>query len=328
MEWTNTEKADAEARTEEGDGKALSLIDNLAMQARALRMNINVSMWQLARVFIEAKELIPHGAFGKWVEENADVSERTAQDMMAAYKRFGGMPQFEGLGQAKTFKLLPLPVEMEERFLQEHDVREMTTRQVQEAVRKAREEARKEIEQERRAREEAERRVAAANRDRDSEIDSLIEELSDSKETIARQTEEVKQMASVNNEALAEQRRLRIENIALQREIDERDEMLKEQQEDINRAQQELLNVQSTIAKGDAERTPKDNLSTETFSHAVRTFVGTCARMPHMRRAFSAMTEEEREEYSILLKTVEKWAEDSRKALDAVTTDGTVTNDV
>lgn len=304
--------------------KEISVLDGLAMQARTLRMNINMNMWQLARVFTEAKEIIPHGQFGKWVEENADVSERTAQDMMAAYKRFGGKPQFEGLGQAKTFKLLPLPAGTEEKFMEEHDVSAMTTREVQEAVKKAREEAQAEIDRERKARMEAERRAEEAE-SRPPEIPpELTDELAKSRETIAQQRTEVERLAAVGTEALAEQRRLSMENADLQREIQERDDLLAEQQEDINRAQRELLNVQSAIAKGDAERVPADQLTPDAFASAVRAFIGTVARLPHMRMVFASMPYDQKQEYSVLLETVEKWAEDSRKALDATMIDGTV----
>lgn len=295
----------------------ISVLDGLAMQARTLRMNINMNMWQLARVFTEAKEIIPHGQFGKWVEENADVSERTAQDMMAAYKRFGGKPQFEGLGQAKTFKLLPLPAGTEEKFMEEHDVSAMTTREVQEAVKKAREEAQAEIDRERKARMDAERRAEEA----ESRPPEIPPELTDE---LAKNRAEVERLAAVGNEALAEQRRLSKENADLQREIRERDDLLAEQQEDINRAQQELLNVQSAIAKGDAERVPADQLTPDAFASAVRAFIGTVARLPHMRMVFASMPYDQKQEYSVLLETVEKWAEDSRKALEATMIDGTV----
>lgn len=295
----------------------ISVLDGLAMQARTLRMNINMNMWQLARVFTEAKEIVPHGQFGKWVEENADVSERTAQDMMAAYKRFGGKPQFEGLGQAKTFKLLPLPAGTEEKFMEEHDVSAMTTREVQEAVKKAREEAQAEIDRERKARMDAERRAEEA----ESRPPEIPPELTDE---LAKSRAEVERLAAVGTEALAEQRRLSRENADLQREIRERDDLLAEQQEDINRAQQELLNVQSAIAKGDAERVPADQLTPDAFASAVRAFIGTVARLPHMRMVFASMPYDQKQEYSVLLETVEKWAEDSRKALEATMIDGTV----
>lgn len=307
------------------EAKEISVLDGLAMQARTLRMNINMNMWQLARVFTEAKKIMPHGQFGKWVEENADVSERTAQDMMAAYKRFGGKPQFEGLGQAKTFKLLPLPAGTEEKFMEEHDVSAMTTREVQEAVKQAREEAKAEIERERNARLAAEKRAEEAE-SRPPEIPpELTDELAESRETIAKQRAEVERLAAAGTEALAEQRRLSKENTDLQREIRERDDLLAEQQEDLSRAQQELLNVQSAIAKGDAERVPADQLTPDAFASAVRAFIGTVARMPHMRTTFATMNPSDKQEYDLLLKTVEKWAEDSRKALDTTAMmDGTV----
>ena len=100
--------------------------------------------------------------------------------------------------------------------------------------------------------------------------------------------------------------------------------MLNEQQDDLNRAQQELLNAQSAIAKGDAERIPADQLTADAFASAVRAFIGTVARMPHMRMTFATMDHRDKEEYSVLLQTVEKWCEDSRRALDTALVDGTV----
>ena len=94
--------------------------------------------------------------------------------------------------------------------------------------------------------------------------------------------------------------------------------------EEYNRTQAELLNVKSSIAKGDAERVPLDSLTPEAFASAVRAFIGTCARMPHMTAAFCAMGDDERQEYDELLRTVESWAKDSRRALDTVTVEGMV----
>lgn len=304
----------------------ISVLNGLAMQAQALRMSINVNMWQLARVFIEAKELVPHGEWGQWLQDNADVSERTAQDMMAAYKRFGGKPQFNGLGQAKTFKMLPLPAGTEEKFMEEHDVSSMTTREVQEAVRKVREEANAEIKRERDARIAAERRAEdAENRPPEIQVPAeLDDELRRNREQIGQLQAETERLSAIGNDAIAEQRRLLRENSDLKRENREQADLMAEQQEDIDRAQRELLDMQSAIAKGDAERVPADQLTPDAFASAVRAFIGTCARMPHMRHVFSTMNHDEKEEYRLLLTTVEKWAEESRKALESTMIDGMV----
>lgn len=306
----------------------LSVIDGLAMQARALRLSINVNMWQLARVFIEAKELVPHGEWGGWLKENADVSERTAQDMMAAYRRFGGKAPFEGLTPTQTFKLLPLPEGSEERFMEEHDVQNMSTREIQEAVKKVREEARAEIElarteaqNERQARLDAEQRAMDAE-NRPPEIPKeLTEELARSRETIARQKEEVERLAYAGRESLEETRRLTGENAGLRRELQEQENMLQEQQEALNQAQEELLNLQSAQARGE-EHHYTDDLTLDVFESAVREFIGVCARMPHMGATFSTMDNTTLNRYFQLVKTVESWADGARNAIATVNVGG------
>lgn len=306
----------------------LSVIDGLAMQARALRLSINVNMWQLARVFIEAKELVPHGEWGQWLKDNADVSERTAQDMMAAYRRFGGKTPFEGLTPTQTFKLLPLPEGSEERFMEEHDVQNMSTREIQEAVKKVREEARAEIElarteaqNERQARLDAEQRAMDAE-NRPPEIPKeLTEELARSRETIARQKEEVERLAYAGRESLEETRRLTGENAGLRRELQEQENMLQEQQEALNQAQEELLNLQSAQARGE-EHHYTDDLTLDVFESAVREFIGVCARMPHMGATFSTMDNTTLNRYFQLVKTVESWADGARNAIATVNVGG------
>lgn len=311
--------------------KGLSTLDSLAMQARTLRLSININMWQLARVFTEAKALLKHGEFGPWVQENADVSERTAQDMMAAYRRFGGRPQFEGLGQAKTFKLLPLPEGTEEKFLAEHDVSAMSTREVQQAVAQARaeamEKARADVMRERAAREAAERRAAEAE-SREPEIpEELRDQLAADQEAIAKHRAEAERMAEQARDMFEEQQRLQSENVALRREIKERDEMLSEQQDDLQRAQRELLDCKSAMARGDAERTPSDQITIDAFAAAVRSFIGAVARLPHMKTTFAGMTTAQKQDYTELLETVEQWVKDSRRALRATAIDGAVITD-
>lgn len=311
----------------------LSVIDGLAMQARALRLSINVNMWQLARVFIEAKELVPHGEWGQWLKDNADVSERTAQDMMAAYRRFGGKAPFEGLTPTQTFKLLPLPEGSEERFMEEHDVQNMSTREIQEAVKKVREEARAEIElarteaqNERQARLDAEQRAMDAE-NRPPEIPKeLTEELARSRETIARQKEEVERLAYAGRESLEETRRLTGENAGLRRELQEQENMLQEQQEALNQAQEELLNLQSAQARGE-EHHYTDDLTLDVFESAVREFIGVCARMPHMGATFSTMDNTTLNRYFQLVKTVESWVDGARNAIATVNVGGGIVVD-
>lgn len=295
----------------------IAAIDSLAAQARTLRANIDLNMWQLARVFVEAKELVPHGEWQGWLRENADVSVRTAEDMMAAWKRFGGREDFAGIGQAKAFRLLPLPEEAEDAFFRDHDVDAMSSREVQEAVKKVRAEAQREIEKERAARFDAEKRAQEAQARPAQAPDSLIDELREKDEKISEQELAMEQLARTGQESIDEARGLRAENARLQREIETRDEMLSEQQEDLNRAQAELLDLKSAAARGDAERNVSDRLTLSAFASAVRSFIGAAARLPQMGGIFAVMGQGEKDDWNALLKTVEKWANDSRRAMQS-----------
>lgn len=148
----------------------------------------------------------------------------------------------------------------------------------------------------------------------------LRSELHNNQTRIAQQEAEIERLAKAGSIAAGEAERLR-------RELKEQTELLEEQQAEINRAQQEILNMQSAAAKGDAERTPESQLTLEAFSSAVRGFIGTCARLPMMRFAFAAMGPDDLREYRVLLETVEKWAKDSREAMDLDVIDGGI-NDV
>lgn len=302
----------------------ISIIDGLAQEARALRAAIELNLWQLARVFVEAEPLIPHGEWEKWLEENAGMSVRSAQQMIQTYHRFGGKPQFECLGKSQLFKMLALPEEIEDEFMETHDVASMSAREIEKAVKEARAEMQAEIDRERNARQEAERRAEEAE-NRPPEIpEELTRELEESREKLAVTQAEIDRMKETGETMLEENKRIAGENSRLQNEVKIKDALLNDQQEDIKRTQAELKNIKSTIAAGDAERVPADQLTPEAFAGAVRQFIGTVARMPHMRVTFSMMDNQTKEEYSVLLETVEKWAKDSRKALETTGAEGTV----
>ena len=302
----------------------LSPLDNLAREARIYRATIDLNMWQLARVFTEAKELCPHGEWGVWLEENAQVSERTAQDMMAAYRRFGENPKLAGIGQSKAFKLLPLPKGAEDAFLEENDVQNMSTREIQEAVKRARAEAQAEIDREKERRILAEKRAELAE-NRAPEIPAAIqEELDASRERIHEAEATAQHFADAARKISAEKAALEQKNREAQADNRELNQLIREQQEDINRAQAELLEIKSSLAKGDAERAIADSLSPDAFAAAVRQFIGACFRMPQMRSTFAAMAADTKAEYDELLQSVEDWCKGARDALDTVTVEGTV----
>lgn len=112
---------------------------------------------EIGKRLTEAKDMIDHGAWGKWLQDNVNYSERTAQNLMRVYDQYGdkfgmtemdslfasGAPNvFEELSYTQALALLSLPTDAErEEFVKENDVASMSTRELQEAIK-----ARKEVE--------------------------------------------------------------------------------------------------------------------------------------------------------------------------------------
>lgn len=127
----------------------LSRLDTLAQEARSYSEAIALNVMQLGRVFCEARAICPQGQWGEWVQTNTDMSERSAQNIMGIYRRFGGKPAFDGVEKTKLFRMLSLPENTEEQFMAEHDVKGMSTRELEEAVKQARDEERQKAEKQR-----------------------------------------------------------------------------------------------------------------------------------------------------------------------------------
>lgn len=296
----------------------LTPIAVLAEEARIYSESMAMNMLNLGRVFTEAKKQVAHGEWGDWVQRYSGMSVRSAQQLMAIYSRFGDKPAFAGVEKSKMYKMLALPEGTEEAFAEKNDLSAMTSREVEEAVKRVREQANEEIRRERAARKAAEERAEELSA-RPPEVPEEVSAALKSKDAmIEQQKQELERIAATGRDSVAEANRLRSDNNRLRRELNENAELLEETQQECNRAQAELLNLQSTVAKGDAERTPCDELTIDTFAAAVRQFIGACARMPHMGRTFGMMRPEEYHVYDELLRTVEGWAKDARKALDTI----------
>ncbi len=313
--------------------KAPSVLDSLAMQAQMFAQNAAMNLLQLGRVLTEARPLIPHGQFDAWCKQHAKMSKRTAEQYMQAYANFGLDARIAELGTTKIIKLLPMTEDEREKLLADNDVSSMTTRQLDAAIREQREKLREEameeardaiIEAEREAEEAREAMIEAQKRAEEAENrppqvpERLTQELVQNRETIQAQQAEIARLADVGRTALNEKQRLVQENANLRRDLKERDEDMEAMQADFDRAQEELLNLQSAQARGDAEHKPADVLTPDVFTAAVNGFVGTCCRLPQMGRVFSAMSEADREQYNQSLRVLEDWIKGARQAMNTI----------
>lgn len=89
---------------------------------------------EIGKRLYEAKTMVAHGKWGKWLEENVEYSERTAQNLMAVYEEYGrsGNTQaIAGLSFTQAVLLLRLDGESRAELLEGKDVPAMSTRELQ-----------------------------------------------------------------------------------------------------------------------------------------------------------------------------------------------------
>lgn len=128
-------------------------LDIVAAEIRALTASALNNILEIGRRMHEAKEMLPHGEFGKWLEENTDYSTSTANNFMRLFDAYAdaqgslfgaevNCQTFGNLTYSKALALLAVPAEEREEFVQENDVASMSTRELQAAI-KERDEARR-----------------------------------------------------------------------------------------------------------------------------------------------------------------------------------------
>lgn len=99
---------------------------------------------EIGRRLQEAKALVKHGEWGKWLEESVSYSQKTAERLVKLYEEYG--PNFpDGSGSSKStlvsnltytqaLLLLGLPEEEREEFIVQNDIGSMTKQELQQAL--------------------------------------------------------------------------------------------------------------------------------------------------------------------------------------------------
>ena len=314
----------------------MTALDDLAAQAQMFSCGAAMNLLQLGRVLTEAKPLVKHGEWSEWVRVNAHMPLRTAQQYMQAYHRFGTDQKYAQLGASQIIKLLPMSDDERKKLLEENDVGEMTTRELDEAIKAQRDAARAE------ARAEARERISEVERERDAlkervneleqaepEIEipkELLDELQQGREDLKEAEQTAQHFAEMARQATNEKAALEKHVKELTYDLHDAEQAMKDQQEALDRAQDELLSLKSAQARGEKARGREGEMTASAFSAAVSEFVGQCARLPYMGAAFAGMTLKEKAAYSELLSTVEGFCAQAREALNCVAVEGGVVN--
>ena len=142
-------------------------LDIVAAEIRSYTWSMLTNIIEIGRRLVEAKEMLPHGEFMNWCTENFGYSKSQTNNFMRLYEAYGSEQKsmfgaelnrqtFGTLNYSKALALLALPsAEEREAFIEENNVDEMTTRELQQAIRE-KQEAERALGDEKKQREEAE----------------------------------------------------------------------------------------------------------------------------------------------------------------------------
>ena len=118
-------------------------IKTITAEIKMLKEQTAQNIIEIGKRLIQAKEKLQHGDWLPWLENEVDFTQRTAQRFMKVSQEFGNTTSMSHLGSGKLFSLLSLPAEKRETFIKENPVNEMTTRELQAAIRAKKEADRK-----------------------------------------------------------------------------------------------------------------------------------------------------------------------------------------
>lgn len=89
---------------------------------------------QIGKLLTEAKSMVSHGAWEKYLEEKVAYSQSTANNFMRLYQEYGeygpNLQTFGNLNPSQALALLALPEGKREEFAAAHDVESMSVREL------------------------------------------------------------------------------------------------------------------------------------------------------------------------------------------------------
>lgn len=117
-------------------------IISLSNQAQTIALTYSI---EIGRRLTEAKSLVPHGEWAEYLKNEVKYSQRTANNFMKIYEEYGtgqlnifgdssNSQALANLNYTQLIALLALPADQREDFAEENDVENMTTRELEKAI--------------------------------------------------------------------------------------------------------------------------------------------------------------------------------------------------
>ena len=164
-------------------------IEVITQEINFYKFQAGSAIIEIGKRLCEAKQCLPHGAWGEWLQNEVEFSERTAQNFMKIAREYQNPQLIADMGNSatKALLLLSLPADEREEFVGEaHEidgeaktVAEMTTKEMEQLL--------KELEAERAEKEKLQSQLDLFQTEKDDAVDAAYKETEDKLEALVAQ---------------------------------------------------------------------------------------------------------------------------------------------
>lgn len=244
-------------------------IEIITQEINFYKFQAGTAIIEIGKRLLEAKQCLPHGKWGEWLQNEVEFSERTAQDYMRIAKEYGNPQLIADMGNSTTKALLLLSVpasEREEFAAEAHEINgesklisEMTTKEMSQLV--------KELEAERAEKEKLQAQLdlfqTEAQAEKDAALDAVYKESEDKLEALVKQKDAALKAQQEAEAKIAEMEtamdelKMQAEQVVLPSDT-ELERIQKEAEEAAQKKAEAAVQKKLDKAKADAEKAKKE----------------------------------------------------------------------
>lgn len=254
-------------------------------QAESLAAMSATMLADAGRRLIEIKGRIPHGQFEEWCSENLEFSKSKAEKMMKLAEKmddenslFSKTETFTDIGISRIWALLAAPEEVAAEIVETHDVSDMTVRELKEQIQTLK----RRVKEEEDKRHEAEMTVFSPFEQEKADMEANIEHMTEELKSYKAAAEELESVKKDLEDAKAKLKKQKEKQKALEAAKDEeirkgieesrseiekkaKEDALQESAAEIAKNTDEIMLLQETVEKLEAEKAKLSNTSLMEF---------------------------------------------------------------
>ena len=116
-----------------------SNLSQIEAEITVLKHQTAQNIIEIGKRLIKAKEIVPYGEWGRWLECKVDFSQSMANKFMKVATEFSDSESIPKVGLSKLIMLTTVEKEERETFIKNNPVEDMTTRELRQAMKEKKE---------------------------------------------------------------------------------------------------------------------------------------------------------------------------------------------